>query len=138
VGAMEPPHDDTPQTPRRRRRARVPAVDPGPDTDAVSAAAIRRWRFAPRQGVGRSVVEDNARRLLAFRLTQEVLQGRRGLDAMLPALEEVRRADAVFEAVLARVSPLTPSAVAVAEVLLSDGFSGDVDDLLRTSDLLSN
>ena len=131
----KPSNADRARAVRTRREELVP--DSGPDTDAVSEAALRRLRFTAPTSQEPLAIDESSRRLLAFRITQEVLSGARLLKDRAPVCEAQRRADTVFATVLDLVMSVPSAAVLTAEVLLKDGYSGTVEDLLQTSTLLS-
>jgi hypothetical protein len=109
----------------------------GSHTDATSIAAIKRVSFGTPTSHDQEEVELRARKLLTFQLAHDVTAGRRNLSAHNSSHQPQHRHEDVFAAIYNLVSSMTPVAVATANMLLRDGYFGTTEELVHTSNLLS-
>ena len=80
---------------------------------------------------------DSAQRLLAFRLTSQVLGGSRLLRYWPDMTNPARRFELLFDVMQSLTSDLSKEGVDTANMLLFEGFVGTCEELVRAADLLS-
>jgi len=80
---------------------------------------------------------ESAQRLLAFRLTSQILRGSRTLRYWPDMTNPAKRFELLFAAIQRMTSELSKEGVDTANTLLFDGFVGTCEDLVRAADLLS-
>ena len=80
---------------------------------------------------------QSAQRLLAFRLTSQILRGSRTLRYWPDMTNPAKRFELLFAAIQIMTSELTKEGVDTANMLLFDGFVGTCEELVRAADLLS-
>jgi hypothetical protein len=80
---------------------------------------------------------DSAQRLLAFRLTSQILRGSRTLRYWPDMTNPAKRFELLFASTQLLTSELSKEGVDTANMLLFDGFEGTCEELVRAAYLLS-